>query len=110
MSVLESLLRLFRGGKREPRRPLELMVQDQWVLKFLLLVRERHVAEEDIVAAVLEERPTLIPHEVVAAVHKLHLVGALERDEGGRYRVAPKARKLREVLPERPAVNIDYYG
>lgn len=83
---------------------------DQWVLKFLFLVRDKYIGEEDIVAAVLEERPTLIPHEVAAAVRKLHLVGVLEQDESGKYRVAPKARRLKDILPERPGVNLDYYG
>gem|GEM_PF-5844012 len=108
-SMLAQLKRLLGLGPKQPREPLELTVQDQWALKFLFLVRHP-VSEKDIVEAVMEERPTLIPHEVVAAVKKLHLVGALEQDELGRYRIAAKARKLKSVLQEQPSVNIDYYG
>ena len=107
--MVAQLKRLLGLGRKGPREPLELTVQDQWALKFLFLVRHP-VTDKEIVEAVMDERPTLIPHEVVAAIKKLHLVGALERDELGRYRIADKARKLKSVLQEQPSVNIDYYG
>ncbi|MBI2886103.1 MAG: hypothetical protein HYY02_02720 [Chloroflexi bacterium] len=106
--MLQQLKRLFTGGKPE-RRPLELTVADQWTLKLLFLAGDRFLSQQRVVEGVLAERPTLIPHEVAAALLKLHLAGALERSEAG-YRVAPGARKLKGILPENPSVNLDYYG
>ena len=108
--MLAQLKRLLGLGGRERRETLELTVQDQWVLKFLFLARGRAAGQEDIVAAVMEEKPTLIPHEVVAAIRKLRDLELLERDELGRYRAAAKAREIKSILQERPSVNIDYYG
>lgn len=94
----DQLLRLFRGKPRGPKAPLELTLIDQWLLKILLRDDKRALLVEDLV------------HEVRGAIRKLALMEMLAREESGAYRIAHKGKKLKDILPERPSVNIDYYG
>ena len=108
--MLEQLKRVFSRVKGQAKQPLELTVADQLALKFLFAVGGQYVPQNSIVEAVLIERPAFIPHEVLASILKLRLVGAVERNEQEQYRIAPKARKLKDILPDRPSVNMTYYG
>lgn len=83
---------------------------DQWLLKILLRNDKRALLVDDLVHEVLEESPTVIPHEVRGAIRKLTLMEMLAQEESGAYRIATKGKKLKDILPERPSVNIDYYG
>jgi hypothetical protein len=106
--MVRRILDLFRGGPKA-RRSLEITVQDQWVLK-VLLRGDRWVAEEAIIEEATMERPTLIPHELVASILKLQLVGYIEADGRGQHRITKRGKKLKGIIPERPGVNIEYYG
>ena len=108
--MFDWLLQLLRLKPQEPQRVIELTVSDQWILKILLRDDKRALEEQDLVHEVLEERPTQVPHDVQAAIRKLVLVGALLQEESGGYRVTPGAKRLKGILPDRPGVNMDYYG
>ena len=110
LNPVDFVKRLLPTGAAKPRRPVEITAQDQWVLKVLLRARDRFVTQETIVEDATMERPTLIPHELVAALFKLQMYGWVETDGEGAYRVTKRGRKLRDIIPERPGVNIDYYG
>ena len=97
------------GGPRA-RRSVEITVQDQWILKVLFRARDRFVTRETIVEDCTAERPTLIPHELTAALFTLQMYGFVETDGEGAFRATKRGRKLRDVLPDRPGVNIEYYG
>jgi len=107
--MMQRFFQLFRGGPRA-RRSVEITLQDQWVLKVLLGAGDRWVGEEAIIEEATTERPTLLPHELVMAILKLQLMGYLETDGQGKLRISKKGRKLRDIIPERPGVNIEYYG
>ena len=108
--MFDGLLRLLCLKPREPQRAIELTVADQWVLKVLLRDDKRALLQQDLVHEVMEERPTLIPHEVRGAVQKLTITGALLQEESEAYHIAPRAKRLKSILPENPSVSIDYYG
>jgi len=107
--MMQRLLRFFRGGPTV-RRSVEITVQDQWALKVLLAAGDRWVGEEAIIEEATTERPTLIPHELVMAILKLQLMGYIETDGQGKHRVTKRGRKVKDIIPERPGVNIEYYG
>ncbi len=89
---------------------IELTVQDQWVMRVLLHAGNMFVGERSIVAEAMDERPTLLPQDMVAAARKMLAAGYVERDEAGGYRPTRTGRKLKGIIPERPGVNIEYYG
>ena len=108
LNLKRALQKLISRRKSAPKRRLELTVVDQLALRSLFLMDSGE--EDSIVSMVLDERPSTIPHEVPASLRKLALFRLVEQIEGGRYRVSRKGRELRRVIPERPGVNIDYYG
>ena len=110
MNPVQLLQQLLSRGGPKARRSVEITVQDQWVLKVLLRTPDRFVTQETIVEDATMERPTLIPHDLVAALFKLQMYGWVETDGEGAYRVTKRGRTLRDVIPERPGVNIEYYG
>ena len=76
---------------------------DQWIPKILLWDDRRTLEEHPLVPEVMGERPTQVPHDVQGAIRKLVLVGALQQEESGGYRVnAFSAMRLKGVLPDRP--------
>jgi len=105
--MVRRILGLFQ--QRKPRRSIEITVQDQWVLK-VLLRGDRWVPEEAIIEEATTERPTLIPHELVASILKLQLVGYIETDGQGKHRITKRGKKLKGIIPDWPGVNIEYYG
>ncbi len=107
--MLRALLRCLAPGNRPSPAPMELTVQDQWVLKILFRLR-RPAALEEIVELALDERPGLLPHDLAAAVQKLVRSGMVKDLPPGRYAPTGRGRTVRSILPERPGVNIDYYG
>ena len=108
--MLDRILRLFRRSPKAPRAPLELTALDQWVLRVLFRGDGRaYLKEEDVAEAVLAERPALIPHEVRGAVRKMAVYGLAEQNDAGWYRASGRGRKLKDVVPLEPTVNMDVY-
>ncbi len=108
--MFNAIRRLLRRTPPAPRTPIELTMLDQWVLRVLFRGdRQRYVTEETVVNSVLVERPATIPHEVRAAARKLATYGLVEQNDVAAYRASAKGRRLRDVVPAEPTVNIDIY-
>ena len=107
---VDRLRQFFTRGGPKARRSVEITVQDQWVLKVLFAAGSRFVLQETIVEEATAERPTLIPHDLVASLFRLQMYGFVETDGEGGYRGTARGRTLRGIVPERPGVNIEYYG
>ena len=108
--MFNSLRRLLHRPLKTADTSIELTMLDQWVLRVLFRGdRQRYVTEEIVVNSVLVERPASIPHEVRGAARKLAVYGLLEQDDVGAYRVSAKGRRLKDVVPVEPTVNMDIY-
>jgi hypothetical protein len=111
-SILGFLKRLVRWG--EPAgEPLDLTVPDQYILRALFLSDD--LTFEELAQVIRSEAPTISRLELLSALQKLLQAGlVLRREPAGPegadlYRAAPRAQRLRGVIPTRPTVPMNVY-